>query len=145
MAVHRATAADGRRLRSIQAAALDEPWPALLDPRAPIDPQLWVIEDPPSGYAAVLTAAAPAAHLAELAIVPERHGEGLGSALLEAVATDLAAEGYERLRLTTPADEPRLRRFYERHGFDRRQRLPDRFSGRDGLLLERPLTPGGQR
>lgn len=145
MAVRRATAADFGRLRSIQAAALDVPWPALLDPRAPIDPQLWVIEDPPVGYAAVLSAAAPAAYMVELAIQPERQDAGLGSELLEEVIAELTEEGYKRLRLTTPADDTRVRQFYERHGFDRRQRLSDRFSGRDGLVLERSLGPGGQR
>jgi ribosomal-protein-alanine N-acetyltransferase len=37
------------------------------------------------------------------------------------------------------ADE-RARRFYDRHGFQRRERLPDHFESGDGILLWQSLA-----
>jgi len=56
----------------------------------------------------------PHAHLNLLGTVPERQGQGLGSALLEAVLPRLDREGVPAyLEATTDAN----RRLYERHGF----------------------------
>lgn len=140
--VRRATGEDRPQLRRIQAAALAEPWPTLLDPDSPLDPQLWVCEADPTavvGYAAALTAREPTAYLPEIAIVPARQCEGFGSALLEGVLADLAPDGFERVRVTAPASEPRLRAFYGRFGFETVERLPDHFEDGDGVLLERTI------
>lgn len=140
--VRRARPADRPRLRTIQAAALTEPWPALLEPESPLAPRLWVYEERAAGvlgYAAALTADEPVAYLPEVAVEPARQGEGYGSQLLTAVLADLAENGFERVRLTARAGDERVRRFYGRHGFEPVERVPDRFRTGDGLVLARQL------
>jgi ribosomal protein S18 acetylase RimI-like enzyme len=59
------------------------------------------------------------AYLAELYIVPERRGQGLGRALL-ARALDVAREaGADRIDLGTSEDDVAARALYERMGFTR--------------------------
>jgi ribosomal protein S18 acetylase RimI-like enzyme len=61
------------------------------------------------------------AYLAELYIVPERRGQGLGRALL-ARALDVAREaGADRIDLGTSEDDVAARALYERMGFTRRE------------------------
>jgi len=111
-------AADLPILRRIQAAAIAEPWPELLELAAGHGPRLRVVETTrPVGYAVVLTADC-AAYLPELAVEPAVQGEGLGSRLLESVVDELVIEGTERIRLTARAADDRTRSFYEGHGFE---------------------------
>jgi ribosomal-protein-alanine N-acetyltransferase len=137
-AVRRGTERDLPRLRAIQAAALAEPWPELLAAAAAGAPDLFVCTDgDPLGYAIVV--AGETAYCPELAVRPDRQGEGHGSRLLAAVADRLAARGCTELRLTVLADDDRARSFYTDRGFERIDRLPDHFDRGDGLVLSRPL------
>jgi ribosomal protein S18 acetylase RimI-like enzyme len=64
------------------------------------------------------------AYLAELYIVPERRGQGLGRALL-ARALDVAREaGADRIDLGTSEDDVAARALYERMGFTRHESPP---------------------
>jgi ribosomal protein S18 acetylase RimI-like enzyme len=64
-------------------------------------------------------------YLAELYVVPERRGQGLGRALL-AHALDVArAAGADRIDLGTSEDDVAARALYERMGFTNRESLPD--------------------
>ena len=64
-------------------------------------------------------------YLAELYVVPDRRGQGLGRALLEA-AIDLArAEGADHMDLGTSEDDVVARALYERLGFSNREGRPD--------------------
>ncbi len=51
-----------------------------------------------------------------LHIAPERTGQGLGEALLGGLASELQAEGHDRLSLEVLAENHRARRFYARLG-----------------------------
>lgn len=138
--VRRANPGDLPRLDAIQRAALAEPWPLLLDPDGPLAPRLWVVEDDGvRGYAAVVAADGPTAYLAEIAVEPARQREGLGSRLLDASLADLGVAGFERVRLTAPADDEGLRRFYDSHGFEPVGCVEDHFQTGDGLVMERGL------
>jgi len=53
-----------------------------------------------------------------LYVVPERRGEGIGTALLEAAEESLAADGAEVISLDVMADNEAARRFYREHGYD---------------------------
>ena len=55
------------------------------------------------------------AHLSTLFALPETHGDGSTQALHSAVLVELAACGYETVRLWVPAGASRARRFYERN------------------------------
>ncbi len=64
-------------------------------------------------------------YLAELYVVPDRRGQGLGRALMEA-AIDLARrEGADYMDLGTGEDDVAARALYESLGFDNRGGKPD--------------------
>ncbi len=50
-------------------------------------------------------------------VAPQARGQGVGSALLEAVATEAAARGFAEVRLDVIDTNPRARALYERHGY----------------------------
>ena len=56
--------------------------------------------------------------LGAIYVDPERWGEGVGSALLEAVQDGARSEGGDRLRLNVMAENDRARGFYESRGYD---------------------------
>ncbi len=79
----------------------------------------------PVGYAMVhLRAASPtwssserAAEIETLSVLPETRGQGVGSALLEAVRERLEPLGLGELSLHVLTGNDNATRFYERHGF----------------------------
>jgi ribosomal protein S18 acetylase RimI-like enzyme len=82
--------------------------------------------------------------LASVYVTPERWDEGVGTALLRAVAERLRARGFERLRATVLAENDIGRAFYDRRGFDPVDSHEERIGGTAcaALVVERPL-PGG--
>lgn len=64
-------------------------------------------------------------HLAELYVVPDRRGGGLGRALMEAVLAEAKSRGADHIDLGTSEDDTVARSLYERFGFTNRERLPD--------------------
>jgi GNAT superfamily N-acetyltransferase len=52
-----------------------------------------------------------------LFVVPERWGEGIGGALLDAVLAEARRRGYERIHLWTREDNERSHRLYRSRGF----------------------------
>jgi len=57
------------------------------------------------------------AHLWALFVRPPWWGTGLAAELLGEAVGAATAQGYRRMRLYTPRDQARARRFYEREGF----------------------------
>lgn len=126
---------DWPRLRLIQQVALDEPWPELLEAALDGPPLVLVIEtDRPVGYALVVPDE-PVAYLAEFAVAPDHQGEGLGSALMDALLERLATRGVETVRLTARADDESVHAFYEGHGFGVVDRIPEHYEECDGLVF----------
>jgi ribosomal protein S18 acetylase RimI-like enzyme len=64
-------------------------------------------------------------YLAELYVVPERRGEGLGRALMEAAIELARREGADRMDLGTSEDDVAARALYESLGFINRESGPD--------------------
>lgn len=95
----------------------------------------------PEGFAIVrlrpsLYSSALEAYLAELYVVPEHRGRGLGRALLRA-SLELARElGADRIELGTSEDDLSARALYESHGFINREYGP---SGPIMYVYEREL------
>lgn len=86
--------------------------------------------DGPDGLAQVqfrasLWAAAPDAYLAELYVVPERRGEGLGRELPEAAIAVARDAGAEVIDLNTSDDDRAAIGLYERAGFTKLEGGPD--------------------
>lgn len=62
----------------------------------------------------------PVALLDELYVVPERRGQGIGSALLRAAESVCVGRGGELLEINVDGEDTDARRFYERHGYSNR-------------------------
>ena len=85
----------------------------------------------PGGQADVLT----------MAVAPGHWGRGIGSALLEALLAEAAAQSCAEVFLEVRVDNPRAQRLYRRHGFvavglRRGYYQP---SGTDAIVMRRPL------
>ena len=76
------------------------------------------------------------AYLEELYVVPERRGQGLGRALLEAVMDEARERGAAHIDLTTSEDDVAARALYEAAGFTNLEGGPD---GPRMLYYERDL------
>ena len=97
--------------------------------------------DGPDGFAQLrfrpsLYTGALDAYLEELYVVPERRGEGLGRALLEAAMAHSRDRGAEHIDLGTSEDDVAARALYESAGFTNRERSSD---GPRMLYYERDL------
>ncbi|ELZ49967.1 GCN5-related N-acetyltransferase [Halorubrum coriense DSM 10284] len=57
--------------------------------------------------------------VSNLFVVPDRRGEGIGAALLDAAERALAERGADRVALEALADNDRARAFYADRGYDR--------------------------
>ena len=64
-------------------------------------------------------------YLAELYVVPERRGQGLGRALMNAAMATARAEGATYMDLGTSEDDVAARNLYESLGFSNREGKPD--------------------
>jgi ribosomal protein S18 acetylase RimI-like enzyme len=76
------------------------------------------------------------AYLEELYVAPERRGEGIGRALLEATMDAAREAGAVRIDLGTSVDDTAAIALYESCGFTNREREPD---GPQMLFYERDL------
>ena len=64
-------------------------------------------------------------YLAELYVVPDRRGEGLGRALMDAVFDAAREKGAGHIELNTSDDDVAARALYEKLGFTNREGKPD--------------------
>ena len=64
-------------------------------------------------------------YLAELYVVPERRGRGLGRALMDAAIEHARRRGAGHMDLGTSEDDVAARRLYESLGFTNREGRPD--------------------
>ena len=75
-------------------------------------------------------------YLAELYVIPDRRGRGLGRALMNEVLEVARAEGAGHIELNTSDDDVAARALYEKLGFTNREGKPD---GPVMLYYEREL------
>lgn len=146
-----ATQDDLPRLRALQEAALEEPWPQLLalavregGPCALVSA---TSDGTPVGYALAVAggpddpgsregADQAVAYIAEIAVAPAHRREGRASALLEAVADRFADR--DAVRLTARADDESALAFYRANGFEAVSTIADHYQDEtDGVLLGR--------
>jgi GNAT superfamily N-acetyltransferase len=100
-----------------------------------------LIGDGPDGFAQLrfrpwVYSAGLCAYLEELYVVPDRRGNGLGRALLEAAMDAARSEGAEQIELGTSESDTAARALYESAGFTNREGSPD---GPVMLFYEREL------
>ncbi|MGE4427861.1 MAG: N-acetyltransferase family protein [Solirubrobacteraceae bacterium] len=94
------------------------------------DTKVLLTGDAPDGLALLrlrpsLYSRAAEAYLAELYVVPELRGRGLGGALLDAAIALARREGADRIELGTSEDDVAARALYESRGFINREGGPD--------------------
>jgi GNAT superfamily N-acetyltransferase len=86
------------------------------------------------------------AHLVQLFVARSHWGSGVAAELHELALRHAAGDGYTRMRLWTPADHARGRRFYEREGWEvvaGDEGLPDDRLGLELVEFRRTLLPAG--
>jgi GNAT superfamily N-acetyltransferase len=130
--VREATREDLRHLQAIEAAAdttyeplfgrLDWEPPSTGEWRARQPGFVLVAGDPPVGFAHVLWLEGTA-HLEQLAVHPDHQRQGIGTGLVRAAVQRAGNAGHARLTLSTYADVPWNRPYYERLGFAVVERL----------------------
>jgi ribosomal protein S18 acetylase RimI-like enzyme len=146
-----ATAADagafGRLLHAFN-AEFDDPTPEadeIAERAAPLiesgEVTVLFAGDGPDGFAELrfrpsLYTGALDAYLEELYVVPERRGQGLGRALLEAAMEHAQERGAAHIDLNTSEDDVAARALYESAGFTNREGRPE---GPTMLYYERDL------
>lgn len=106
------------------------------------------LEQPRSEYLVAWLGGEPVGHvcvewseppeLQDLWVLPERRGEGIGTALVEAVERRVSARDAALLRLTVGIANTRAARLYERLGYRRTGAPPRRVAGRI-VLRGRPF------
>jgi ribosomal protein S18 acetylase RimI-like enzyme len=64
-------------------------------------------------------------YVAEMYVIPDRRGQGLGRALMEEAIELARSEGADYMDLGTSEDDVAARALYESLGFTNRERLPD--------------------
>ena len=96
-----------------------------------------------AGYAGLLVAAAQADVLT-LAVAADRWGQGIGSALLEALLTEAARRNAAEVFLEVRTDNTRAQRLYRRYGFTQIGIRKGYYqpSGADALVMRRDLGGG---
>lgn len=102
-------------------------------PDGPLALFVRVVEEEPVGYA--IAVVGPSVYVPELAVDPDHHREGHGSALVETLGERFDSR---ELRLAVAATDDRARAFYEHHGFEQVDRLESYFRSGDALVLARP-------
>jgi ribosomal protein S18 acetylase RimI-like enzyme len=76
-------------------------------------------------YRAALWSEALECYVAELYVVPDRRGRGLGRALMESAIDQARAHGADYMDLGTSEDDVVARKLYESLGFTNREKPPD--------------------
>ena len=96
-----------------------------------------------TGYAGLLVAAAQADVLT-LAVATDRWGQGIGSALLEALLAEAVRRDCAEIFLEVRTDNTRAQQLYRRYGFSQIGIRKGYYqpSGADALVMRRELTEG---
>jgi ribosomal-protein-alanine N-acetyltransferase len=103
----------------------------------------WVVEDD-GGIVAYcgLMCVLPLADVQTIAVVPEREGRGIGTALLNRLVAEAGARGAEDVLLEVRADNPRAQALYVRFGFEQIHVRRGYYPGGVDALIMRKTLPG---
>lgn len=147
LAVREATRADLLEVHRIEKRSFPQPWPYHAFEGFLSEPGFLVAYDATVvGYViadAVENHGAPIGHIKDLAVAPDRRGEGIGSRLLERSLGTLATGGVGRVKLEVRATNDRARSLYRRFGFERHHTVPRYYDdGEDALVMVADLTTG---
>jgi ribosomal-protein-alanine N-acetyltransferase len=144
-AVREAVKADLLEIHRIERASFPEPWPFAAFERF-LDEPGFLVADAETGIVGYVVADATPSHggtlghVKDIAVHPERRGEGIGTRLLERALARLAAQGADRVKLEVRAGNETAIDLYRRFGFSFRHTVTGYYAdGEDALVLTREL------
>jgi len=145
--IRQATRADLLEIHRVEKRSFPQPWPYHAFEGFLPEPGFLVAYDATVvGYViadAVENHGAPIGHIKDLAVTPDRRGEGIGSRLLERSLGTLATGGVGHVKLEVRASNDRARSLYSRFGFERHHTVPRYYDdGEDALVMVADLTAG---
>jgi len=140
VAIRPATRADLLEIHRIEKASFAQPWPYHAFEGFLSEPGFLVAFDGTVlGYVVSDTVpnhGRPIGHIKDLAVRPERRGEGIGTRLLDRSLDVLGAEGARRVKLEVRESNDRARSLYRRFGFEHSHAVPGYYDdGEDALVL----------
>ncbi|EMA32432.1 ribosomal protein S18-alanine N-acetyltransferase [Halobiforma nitratireducens] len=128
----------------IENASFPQPWPYDAFDRFLGEPGFLVavVEGRVAGYVVADVTSSVGrrvGHVKDIAVHPERRGEGVGSALLSRVLAVMAAHGAESVKLEVRRSNERAKRLYREFGFEALRRVPDYYDDEDAIVMIRKL------
>ena len=81
-------------------------------------------------------------HVLTLDVVPEARRRGLGAALMKVLHEELARRGAQRILLEVDVENAGARRFYEKLGYVRGERIPGYYGDTDADRMHLQLRRG---
>ena len=148
--VRQAVRADLLAVFKIEQTSFPQPWPYSAFEQFLSKPGFLVAEigapdEPgPSGIVGYIVADTvpnhghPLGHIKDLAVHPDRRGEGIGTQLLHRALSVLDEHGVRSVKLEVRASNDRARSLYEHFGFSHRRTIPNYYdNGEDALVLVR--------
>lgn len=145
VAIRQAERADLIEVHRIETSSFEQPWPFRAFDRFLEEPGFLVADDADGivGYVVADTVRERGWHLGhvkDLAVHPQKRGDGVGSRLLERALHALAARGVSRVKLEVRESNRGARRLYDRFGFERHHVIPGYYEdGEDALVLTTDL------
>lgn len=154
IAIRQAVRADLLEILRVERAAFSHPWgteafeqfigqPGFLVAEAQTDDGL--VDGEVVGHVVatgVRVNGQPMGHVKDLAVAPDRQGEGIGSDLLQRALSVLEAHGLGTVRLEVRPSNERAIALYERYDFAPVRTYPSYYpDGEDALILHASLGP----
>lgn len=144
--IRKAERADLLAVVRVENAAFSQPWPYdaferflgepgfLVAVESETDVVGYVVADITSNYGREL------GHIKDIAVHPERRGEGVGSALLSRSIAALAARGADTVKLEVRRSNDGAKRLYREFGFEPLRRVPGYYDDdEDAIIMIRKL------
>jgi ribosomal-protein-alanine N-acetyltransferase len=139
--VRQAVTADLLSVYRIEKASFPQPWPFSAFERY-VGEAGFLVADVPEGVAGYVVSDAvpnhgrPIGHVKDIAVHPDRRGEGLGSQLLGRALGVLDAEGVDSVKLEVRESNDRAMALYRDFGFSHRRTIPRYYdNGEDALVM----------
>ncbi|GAB3671324.1 ribosomal protein S18-alanine N-acetyltransferase [Halopiger thermotolerans] len=146
LSIRPAERADLLAVVRIENASFSQPWPYdaferflgepgfLVAVRDGTEVAGYVVSDVSSTYGREL------GHVKDIAVRPERRGDGIGSALLSRSIAVLAAHGADSIKLEVRRTNDGAKRLYREFGFEPLRRVPDYYEDdEDAIIMIRKL------
>jgi ribosomal-protein-alanine N-acetyltransferase len=143
--IRRATRADLLAVHRIEKRSFPQPWPYHAFEGFLSEPGFLVADDASVvGYLVADTVenhGAAIGHVKDIAVEPDRRGEGIGSRLLERTLGTLATRGVADVKLEVRGSNEAARSLYRRLGFEHHHTVPGYYDdGEDALVMVTDLA-----